>query len=281
MNTKQKYCGYITIVGKANVGKSTLINEIIGENISIVSRKKNTTQKNITGIKTEEHYQSIYIDTPGILFSKKKNYIQEGISNVYKIIKNSALIIFIINQVFWTEEDEEICEKIKKNNVPVIILINKIDKISNKNILLPYINFLKKKINAVDIIPISAKKRNNTILLEKIIRSYLPQCPHIYSKEYITTNSQFFSISEIIRKELILILGDELPSIIKVKIESLQKKEIGDWHIRAIIYVKNIRQKKIIIGHDGEKIKNISILSRYNIEKKFHTKTHLFLWVKV
>ncbi|WP_284442960.1 GTPase Era [Buchnera aphidicola] len=280
MKIKQKNCGYITIIGKANVGKSTLLNKIVGKKISIVSRKKNTTQSNITGIKTQNNHQSIYIDTPGIIFDKKNNHIQYSKNSFHEKIKISTLIILIIDRIYWTKYDEIILNEIKKNKIPIIILINKIDKIINKVILLPFIDFLKKKFDFVDIIPISAKKTKNIILLNNVIKSHLPHQPHVYPEFHITTNSQFFTISEIIREQLILFLGDELPSIIKVEIESCEKKEKITLHIRAIIWVENIRQKAIVIGHNGERIKKISIISRNNIEKEFHIKTHLILWVK-
>ncbi|QCI19823.1 MAG: GTPase Era [Buchnera aphidicola (Brevicoryne brassicae)] len=280
MNIKQKYCGYITIIGKANVGKSTLINKIIGKKISIVSRKKNTTQNNIIGVKTQTSYQSIYIDTPGIIFDKKGKEITYKENYFYKIIKSSALIILVIDRLFWTENDEHILYKIKKIQIPIIIIINKIDKIQNKNILLPFIDFLKTKNITTEIVPISAKKTKNIVLLNKIIQSYLPKNTHIYPKDYITENSHFFTTSEIIREKLISFLADELPSIVKVKIEYFQRKN-KELYIRAIILVQNTRQKKIVIGNNAEKIKKISIISRYNIEKEFSIKTHLALWVKV
>jgi len=280
VNIKQKYCGYITIIGKANVGKSTLINKIIGKKISIVSRKKNTTQNNIIGVKTQTSYQSIYIDTPGIIFDKKGKEITYKENYFYKIIKSSALIILVIDRLFWTENDEHILYKIKKIQIPIIIIINKIDKIQNKNILLPFIDFLKTKNITTEIVPISAKKTKNIVLLNKIIQSYLPKNTHIYPKDYITENSHFFTTSEIIREKLISFLADELPSIVKVKIEYFQRKN-KELYIRAIILVQNTRQKKIVIGNNAEKIKKISIISRYNIEKEFSIKTHLALWVKV
>ncbi|QCI20398.1 GTPase Era [Buchnera aphidicola (Brachycaudus cardui)] len=280
MNIKQKYCGWITIIGKSNVGKSTLLNKIIGKKISIVSRKKNTTQTHITGINTKKYYQCIYTDTPGFIFNKKNDKIEYKKNIFFNIVKNSTLIMFVIDQVSWTEKDNIIFNKIKKNGIPVIIIINKIDKISNKNILLPFIDFIKKKTQAIEIIPISAKKTKNMMLLYNIVKNYLPKNPHVYPENHITTNSQFFTISEIIREQLILFLGDELPSIVKVEIEYLKEIENNQLHIRALILVIHSRQKKIIIGHNGEKIKKISIISRYKIEKELHKKIHLLLWVK-
>ncbi|CAL4322085.1 GTPase Era [Buchnera aphidicola] len=276
----EEYCGYITIIGKANSGKSTLINKIIGKNISITSNKKNTTQKNITGIKTKEIYQSIYIDTPGIKLYKKKELERLVTNNNLKIIKNSTLIIFVLDGISWKIDDELVFNKIKKNNIPIIVAINKIDKIKNKNTILPHINFLLKKINPITIVPISAKKEKNIIVLEKIIRSYLPKKNHIFPKNYITTNSLFFSISEIIRQKLIFFLRDELPSTTSVKIESIEKKINNILWIKAIIYVQYERQKKIVIGTKAEIIKKIGILSRLNIEKEINKKVHLLIWVK-
>ncbi|ANZ22474.1 GTPase Era [Buchnera aphidicola (Diuraphis noxia)] len=281
MNIQQKYCGYITIIGKVNVGKSSLINKIIGKKISIISRKKNTTQNNIIGVKTQNAYQSIYIDTPGIMFNKKNNIILYKKNLFYKTIKNSSLLMFVIDKLSWTENDKNIFRIIQKSKTPIIIIINKIDKIQNKQNLLPFIDDLKKKNIAIEIVPISTKKTNNFFSLNNTIQSFLPNNPHIYPENYITENSYVFTISEIIREKLILFLGDELPSILKVKVEFFQKKKNEELYIRAIILVENIRQKKIVIGHHGEKIKKVSILSRYNIQKEFSIKTHLFLWVKI
>ncbi|QCI17080.1 GTPase Era [Buchnera aphidicola (Aphis helianthi)] len=269
MNKKEKYCGYIAIVGRPNVGKSTLINEIVKKNISITSKKKNTTQSNITGIKTNENYQSIYIDTPGVHCYDIKTL---------QIIKNTNLIIFLMDRNIWKKEDEIIFNQIKQMNIPIIYTINKIDKLINKNNILSYIDILFKKTNATEIIPVSVKKRSNIILLEKIVEKYLPKNQHIFPKTHITTNSFYFSISEIIRKQLILFLRDELPSILTVKIESIEYK-FKKLHINAIIYVKNKRQKKIVIGSHGEIIKKISMLSRYYIEKEINKKVYLLIWV--
>jgi len=269
VNKKQEYCGYITIVGKPNVGKSTLINEIVGKNISITSKKKNTTQSNIIGIKNNEIYQAIYIDTPGVYCHDIKNL---------KMIKNTNLILFIIDRNIWEKTDEFIYNQIKKTNIPIIYVINKMDKLSNKKNILLYIDMLSKKTNSTEIIPISVKKRQNIISLEKIVQTYLTKNKHIFPKSYITTNSFYFSISEIIRRQSIFFLRDELPSILQVKIESI-KYDDKKLHINAILYVNNKRQKKIVIGEQGRIIKQISMSSRYYLEKENNKKIHLLIWV--
>ncbi|AWH90525.1 GTPase Era [Buchnera aphidicola (Melanaphis sacchari)] len=277
MKKNQEYCGYITIIGKPNVGKSTLINNIIKEEISITSKKKNTTQKNIFGIKTKKLYQYIYVDTPGI--NTKKNRKIKKLDHQYKVLKNSVLVILITDRLIWKENDELILNYIKLMNIPIIFVINKIDKISNKNFLLPYINFIKKKINPLEIVPICAKQERDLILLEKIIKNYLPKKDHIFPSNYTTTNSLSFSLSEIIRKKIILFLREDLPLVIKVRIESI-KSNNNILHIKSIIYVDNTRQKKIIIGKKGEIIKKISISSRFNIEYFLNKKIYLFIWIK-
>ncbi|QIE01977.1 GTPase Era [Buchnera aphidicola] len=280
MNIKQEYCGYISIVGKSNVGKSTLLNKIIGKTISISSKKKYTTQNNIIGIKTQNIYQTIYIDTPGMIIDQKKQSIISEQEKFYKTIKISELIIFIIDTIFWTQDNQIIFDKIQQYNIPIIIIINKIDRINNKMILLPLIKFLKNKKNIIEIIPISIKKTNHMNFLNHIIIKYLPKQQHIYPRSYVTTNTQLFTLSEIIRKQLILFLGDELPALITVHIESLKINQNKDVRIIAIIKVKNSRHKKIVIGHHGEKIKKISMISRQKIINEICAKTHLFIWVK-
>ncbi|QCI21562.1 GTPase Era [Buchnera aphidicola (Hyadaphis tataricae)] len=281
MNTKQKYCGKIAIIGKPNVGKSTLLNHILEKKISIVSRKRNTTQNNILGVKTIHDYQAIYIDTPGMIFNKNFNSINHKQHFFYQAIHNAILIIFVIDKLLWTKDDDLIFNQVKEHKIPVILVINKIDKINNKNILLPFIDVLKKKNIAIEIVPMSVRKRKHIFFLSNIIQSFLPKNPHIYSKNYVTQNSHVFTTSEIIREKLISFLRNELPSILKVHIELFKKQKNKELIVKAIILVKNARQKQIVIGRQGEKIKKISMIARSAIAKEFHVLTHLFLWVKI
>ncbi|WP_343189607.1 GTPase Era [Buchnera aphidicola] len=272
MKKNNYYCGKITIIGKTNVGKSTLLNRLIKKKISIISYKSNTTQKNIKGIFTNKKHQFIYIDTPGCIYKKNFFYLKENI-NI------SDIIIFVINKNIWKIEDDNILQKIKKTKKPIILVINKIDCIKNKNILLPYINFIKNKFLFYSIIPISSKTGENINILHKIIKKILPKKKHIYTNNIITNYSDKKIIKEIIREKFINILNNELPYSIKIKLDYFKKKKIF-YIIKIIILVKNIRHKKIIIGKKGKIIKKCNILARKDLEKFFNKKVHLFMWIK-
>lgn len=277
---KNKYCGFITIIGRTNVGKSTLINNLIGKKISITSKKPKTTISPIIGINTKNKYQSIYIDTPGI-YKKKGTIINLINCSLIKSIKNIFLLIFVVEINKWKLDDYLINKKIKNFKYPIIVVINKIDTISKYNILLPYIKFISKKINFYKIIPISAKNGTNLNILSNIINKLLPKKNHIYPSNYITDQSTNFIISEIIREKLIRFLGDELPYNVMVKVENLVIDNSGNYNIYAFIFTKRKNQKKIIIGYKGNKIKNIGIKSREEIESIINKKVNLKLWVKV
>ncbi|WP_343192358.1 GTPase Era [Buchnera aphidicola] len=279
MKNNTQYSGTIAIIGKSNAGKSSILNKLIGEKISIISPKLHTTQENMIGIKTDNNYQAIYIDTPGLYQIKKdtKSIIEKKID---RTIYSSNIIIFVTENIKWNNNDELIAKKIKKNNIPTIIVINKIDLIKNKNQLLPHINFLKSKILSNEIIFVSAKTGENIEILSNIVKNHLPISVHQFPKKQITNCSKYFIISEIIREKIIYCFNQELPYSIKVKIESYYytKKNIK---IHAIILVKNVNHKKIIIGNKGKKIKLFNILARKEISNKLQKKICLFLWVKI
>ncbi|CAL4042588.1 GTPase Era [Buchnera aphidicola (Phyllaphis fagi)] len=274
------YCGYIGIFGKQNVGKSTLLNKIIGSKVSITSCKPGTTINNIIGITTKNNYQTIYIDTPGISIKKEKNFLYKN-HNAFKNKENLKLIIFIINKTIWSKIDDIILKKIKMFSIPIILVINKIDCINDKTILLPFINTIKNKHNFNAIIPLSAKTEENIKILLKQVKKNIPKSIFDFPKHYKTNSSHLFMISEIIREKLMRFLGQELPYLITVKIDTYKiNKLTGKCFIYALIFVKNDRHKKIVIGKKGEKIKYCSMLARKDIEKIIHKSTYLNLWVK-
>ncbi|MFT8229754.1 MAG: GTPase Era [Enterobacterales bacterium] len=278
-NNNTTYCGFVTIVGRTNVGKSTLLNKLIGHKVSITSRKPNTTRSIITGIHTSLPYQIIYLDTPGI---QEKNFININNLKIIKNIYNVDIVIFVIETLNWFQEDEFILNNLYYVKCPIIILINKIDKILNKNLLLPHIKYVCNKIkNYYSIIPICAKNGENIKILVKLLYKLLPKSNHYFSGKFINNYDIKFLISEIVREKLIRFLGDELPYILSVEIKKFFVNYLGYYNIYGIILVNRLSQKKIVIGYNGNKIKIIRNKSIKDLENIFKTNVNLNLFVKI
>lgn len=277
MNTK---CGYIAIVGRPNVGKSTLLNTILGQKISITARKPQTTRHKILGIKTQANIQTVYVDTPGIHKDKKKainRYMRQEVKNA---LAEVDIVVLVADGLIWKPEDQLILDNLHKINKPIILAINKVDQIKDKNKLLPHLKSLTKEFNFAATIPISAKNGTNTVELETLIATLLPESPFYFMEDQITDRSERFLITEIIREKLTRLLGQELPHELTVAIEKFSEtKKIT--HIAAIIYVERTGQKAIIVGKDGIKLKEIGTKSRVDIERMLNKKVFLQLWVKV
>jgi len=273
-------CGYIAIVGRPNVGKSTLLNRILGEKISITSRKPQTTRHKILGIKTQDHVQAIYVDTPGIHKTLKRAINRRMNKAASSAIHDVDVIVFIVDARIWHEEDELVLNKIRDAKCPVILALNKVDLIKDKQRLLPILEARKEKMNFLSIIPISAARDINIDQLEKLIYKLLPQDVHFFPKDQITDRDDRFRIAEIVREKLIRATGQEVPFGSVVMVESM-KLEKQILHIDVVIWVERRGQKNIIIGKKGEKLKNIGTLARLNLEKLFDCKVFLTLWVKV
>ncbi|XRY30513.1 MAG: GTPase Era [Buchnera aphidicola (Tetraneura akinire)] len=279
MNIKKNKFGKAILLGRTNVGKSTFLNKIMNKKISITSRKKNTTKSNIFGIHTKDKYQTIYIDTPGFQKNNKSFFNYNLIIETIKLVQ---VIIFIIDRCKWTQYESYISNIINKNKIPVIVLINKIDLIKKKIIMLPFINFLKKKIkNAKEIVPISATKKINCEKIQNMVINLLPIKNHQFKKEQTHIFSLKFELSEIIREKIIRYVGDEIPLIVDVKIEFLNLKNKNTIYLIAIVLVNNNGQKKIIIGKNGKKIKLIITISSQEIKKRLNKNVNLKLHVKI
>ncbi|XBC40971.1 MAG: GTPase Era [Buchnera aphidicola (Nurudea yanoniella)] len=273
------YCGKITIVGKPNVGKSTLINTLVKSKISIVSKKPHTTQSNIIGIQNTSIFQAIYTDTPGIsyknlYFKNKKKY-----HYIKKLCKNSELTLLILDKANWTSEDDLVLNIIKYNVTPVIAIINKNDKISNKKILLPHIDFLKDKHPFKHILPISGKTGENINLLSCIVQKFLPKSEPKFLCDQITNYDLNFKIKEIIREKFIFYLRDELSYSIKIIVKNININKIGMYIIKANVFVKNNQHKKIVIGNNGKIIKLCGTMARKEIEKYLKSSVYLSIFV--
>ncbi|WP_168893016.1 GTPase Era [Enterobacteriaceae endosymbiont of Donacia marginata] len=274
MKTISSYYGSILILGRSNSGKSTLLNTLVGKKISIISHKINTTNYSIIGVYNKNSYQIEYIDTPGNIFYNNK------ILNSLKHNKYNY-IFFILDRNRWNYIEKKFVKIFNKINIPVILIINKIDKINNKSILLPYINFLKKKIKFIYLFMISAKYKLYTNDINNIICKKLPKKKHNYPQNYITNQTEKFIFKEIIRESIIKYIHKELPYLINIKINYLKKLKILPDKINVLFLIKNIHQRKIIIGKNSIIIKLIKYRSEKKIEKFFKKKINLNLWIKI
>ena len=274
------YAGYIAIVGRPNVGKSTLLNHILQQKISITSRKPQTTRNNVIGIKTEDNVQMVYVDTPGIHQGQDKainRYMNRSASSA---IVGVDVVVFVVDKSQWTEEDERVLAQVMQVTCPVIVAVNKLDQLENKAEVLPHLEFVGKKIPSAEIVPLSALKGKNLDALENLVKSYMPESMHFFPEDQITDRSLRFMAAETIREKIIRQLGAEVPHQVAVEIE--QFVEEGDLvTISAVILVERSGQKRILIGDKGERIKSIGQQAREDIELLIDCKVMLNLWVKV
>lgn len=273
-------CGYVAIVGRPNVGKSTLLNHILGQKISITSRKPQTTRNAVVGIKTEDDVQIIFVDTPGMHLGQQKainRYMNKAATSA---MKDVDVVVFVIDRFIWTEEDEAVAEKLQHVGCPIILAVNKVDQIEDKESLLPHLQALSEKLNVAEIVPMSALRNTNLDRLESLIVERLPEGIHMYPEDQITDRSSRFMAAEIVREKITRQLGDELPYEMAVEIEEF-KQEGNLLNISALILVERDGQKKILIGDKGSRIKLIGTEARTDMEKLFEMKIMLKLWVKV
>ncbi len=274
------YCGYVALLGRPNVGKSTLLNHLLGQKISITSRKPQTTRHRIMGIDTRGDYQTIFVDTPGIHQTQTNamnRYMNRAAAST---ISDVDVIVFIVDRLNWTEEDEHVVKSLAQSKAPIILVINKVDRIVEKNRLLPHIRSLSGQLSWAEVIPLSAKTGDNVDVLRAAINKRLPAKPHFYEADQITDRSERFLAAELVREKLMRQCGDELPYQVAVEIERY-KQEDKVVHIDALIWVEREGQKKIIIGKAGEQIKRIGTDARKDIEAMVDQKVMLKLWVKV
>lgn len=284
--------GFVAIVGRPNVGKSTLMNHLLGQKLSITSRKPQTTRHKIVGIDSREKMQAVYVDTPG-MHKKEVRAINKMMNKAANsALRDVNLVLFVIDSHKWTQNDELVLEKLKNADMPVILVINKVDSLEDKKSLLPLIQERIQLMNFAEIVPVSALRNQNLDHLRDTIEKYLPFAPPLYSLDQITDRSERFLASEIIREKIMRQLGEELPYDLTVQIETFktEEPEINEktgkikpacTYIDATIFVERQGQKAIVIGDKGKKLKQIGIDARTDMEKMFEQKIMLSLWVKV
>jgi len=273
-------CGYIALVGRPNVGKSTLLNRILGQKISITSRRPQTTRHRVLGIKTHDSAQLIYVDTPGI-----HDYSGRAMNRHMNRTASSALldvdvVVFLVDGSKWTTDDDLVLTKLESLDCPVILAVNKIDLLANRDELLPRLQSLSGKRSFEQVIPISAARGENVTALEAAIETLLPQAPAMFPEDQVTDRSVRFLAAELVREKLFRKLGRELPYGLTVEIESF-RSEPAITHIHALIWVERKSQKSIVIGKQGRVLKEVGIEARKDIETLIDGKVNLKLWVKI
>lgn len=273
-------CGYVAIVGRPNVGKSTLLNHILGQKLAITSRKPQTTRHNMLGIKTEGEVQAIYVDTPGLHKDNEKALNRFMNKSASTALRDVDVVVFVVDRLRWTDEDQMVLEKVQHVRCPVILAVNKVDKIDDKQTLLPHLQWLTEQLPEAEVIPISAQQGHNLDDLEALVGERLPESVHFFPEDQITDRSSRFLAAELVREKVMRQLGAEVPYQVAVEIEEF-KLDGRLLHVHALIMVERDGQKRIIIGDKGERIKRIGTEARIDMEKLFERKVMLNLWVKV
>lgn len=273
-------CGYVAIVGRPNVGKSTLLNHLLGQKISITSRKPQTTRHRVLGIKTEGGNQIIFVDTPGLHLQAEKainRYMNRAASAA---IRDVDVVVLVVDRTAWTEEDAMVLEQVRQGGLPCLLVVNKVDLLEDKAALLPHLQALAAKADFAAILPVSALRRHNIAELENEIVKFLPESGYFFPEEQITDRSQRFLAAEIVREKIMRQLGEELPYSITVEIEEFAQQD-AVLHISALIFVERKGQKKILVGEGGSRLRSIGTDARRDMELLFDSKVMLRLWVKV
>ena len=273
-------CGYIAIVGRPNVGKSTLLNSIMDQKISITSKKPQTTRHQLLGIKTRDQAQFLYVDTPGIHANEKKAINRYMNRNARSVIRDVDAVIFVVDRGSWNKEDELVAEALQGHSGQLIIAINKFDLLESKNKLLPVLETLQKRFPEAEIVPVSALTTENIELLENLIVERIPYSEFYFPDDQITDRSERFMVAEIIREKLMRQLGDEVPYSASIQIDRFERTS-KIVHIAATIFVEREGQKSILIGSGGSKLKRIGSDARIDIERLLDRKIMLTNWVKV
>ncbi len=272
-------CGSIAIVGRPNVGKSTLLNHLVGQKLSITSRKPQTTRTRIKGIVTQDDTQFVFVDTPGFQ-TRYGNALNRAMNrSVLSTLQDVDVVVMVIEALRWGAADQQVLDRIPDNVRPLLV-INKVDQVKPRSLLLPYLQERAKEARFDAVIPLSARQDKDFSGLMQEIQKRLPEASFMYDADDLTDSSERFLAAEFIREQLFRLLGEELPYATMVQIDQYQQE--GRLHrIHATIVVDTDNQKAIVIGHQGEKLKAIGTKARKEIETLVQGKVHLELWVKV
>jgi len=277
MNTR---CGTCAIAGRPNVGKSTLLNRVIGQKLSITAHKPQTTRHSILGIHTEGNDQVVYVDTPGIHVNGKSALNQVLNRTASSSLFDVDVILFLVQAMVWSDDDQRAWEMVCRADVPFYMVINKVDKVTKKAQLLPFLAKLPSDEKLKDVMIISAKNGSGVDALTDNVKKHLPQAPWMFDEDELTDRSSKFLAAEAVREPLTRLLTDELPYSLTVEIEQFSETP-GLYRIGAVIWVEKQSQKGIVIGKGGARLKEVGSRARESLQKLFGVKIHLELWVRV
>lgn len=280
MTDQQYRCGYVALVGRPNVGKSTILNRLVGQKISITSRRPQTTRHRILGIKTDDQAQIVFVDTPG-LHSRQPRAMNRYLNRAATdSLRDVDVVLFVVEGTRWNEDDDWVLEKLRPLSCPVMLVVNKTDRVEDKETLLPWLQQLAAKRDFAELIPVCARSGDNLEALEAAVRKRLPEAPPFFPEDQVTDRSERFLAAELVREKLFRKLGEEIPYGLTVEIESF-KTEGAMLHIHALIWVEKSGHKPIVIGKNGALLKAVGQEAREDMQKAFDRKVFLRLWVKV
>lgn len=279
-STTPTYAALVAIVGRPNVGKSTLLNKLVGQKVSITSKKPQTTRHRIVGIDTHDNYQTVYVDTPGLHIEEKRAINRLMNKAAASSILDVEFVLFVVEGTRWTDDDQMVLNRLIASKKPVILVVNKVDLYRDKDTLLPHLQWLGSQLNFIDVVPLSAETGDNVEALRNVVKQHLPLCEFFFPDDYVTDRSMRFMAAEIVREKLMRFLGDELPYSVTVEIERFKWEE-KHYHIAALVLVERESQKRMVIGNKGERIKTIATEARIDMATMLEQPVFLQVWVKV
>ncbi len=280
MADKSFRCGFVAVVGRPNVGKSTLVNAILGHKISIVTPKPQTTRHRILGVDSKQDCQIIFVDTPGIHRKAGKAMNRMMNRTAANALIDADIVLFMTEANRWTAEDQNVLQRLESTSAPVMALLNKTDKVHPKEMLLRALAEMAERYNFAEVMPISAKREDNLDRLMKILPGFLPESAPLFPEDMITDRSQSFRAAEIIREKLMLCLRQEVPYGLTVQVERYTEDEAG-IEIHAMVWVERDSQKGIVVGKNGSVLKKVGRAARLELKAQAGIPVHLELWVKV
>ncbi len=273
-------CGYAALIGRPNVGKSTLLNYLLGQKVSITSRKPQTTRHRLIGIKTNENTQVLYVDTPGIHDGQKKAINRYMNQTAVSVLRDVDVVVWMTDRASWNEDDEKARDAMRELGCPLIIAVNKIDLLAGQDVLVKKLTELAENFPDAELVPISATTGENVSALEALVNAVMPPGPFLFPDDQITDRSVRFMVAETVREKIIRQLGEELPYAVTVQVDEF-KDDGKTIHIDMTVYVERQGQKVILIGKSGQRLKRIGADARTDIESLLSRKVMLNLWVKV